>query len=84
MTKRRPDGPVIDQFDALNAWSRGGERAPHKPLLVLHALGRWSRGETGDIPFKQVDADLTGLLKEFGPPRPVPGVDRGTVGSPSY
>src|SRR6516165_985251 len=56
-------------FDRLNVWSRGDQRAPHKPLLVLYALGRWSRGETGYIPFNQVDADLTGLLKEFGPPR---------------
>src|SRR5581483_9922455 len=60
---------VLHLFDQLNVWSRGDQRAPHKPLLVLYALGRWSRGETTDIPFKQVDADLTGLLKEFGPPR---------------
>jgi putative restriction endonuclease len=60
---------VLRLFDKLNVWSRGDQRAPHKPLLVLYALGRWSRGETGDIPFNQVDADLTRLLKEFGPPR---------------
>src|SRR5262249_52633810 len=60
---------VLHLFDELNVWKRGGQRAPHKPLLVLYALGRWSRGETGIIPFKQVEADLTGLLKEFGPPR---------------
>jgi hypothetical protein len=39
MKRRRPGGRVIDQYDALNVWSRGGERAPHKPLLVLYALG---------------------------------------------
>jgi putative restriction endonuclease len=60
---------VLHRFDKLNVWSRGDRRAPHKPLLVLYALGRWSRGEAAYIPFKQVDADLTGLLKEFGPPR---------------
>src|SRR5262249_49131333 len=60
---------VLHLFDELNVWKRGGQRAPHKPLLVLYALGRWSRGETGAIPFREVDADLTGLLKEFGPPR---------------
>src|SRR5262249_31669084 len=42
---------------------------PHKPLLVLHALGRWSRGETADIPFREVERDLTPLLQEFGPRR---------------
>jgi putative restriction endonuclease len=60
---------VLGLFDRLNVWSRGDQRAPHKPLLVLYALGRWSRGEPADIPFKQVDAGLTDLLKEFGPPR---------------
>jgi putative restriction endonuclease len=60
---------VLHLFDKLNVWSRGDQRAPHKPLLVLYALGQWSRGEKTEIPFKQVDADLTGLLKEFGPPR---------------
>jgi putative restriction endonuclease len=60
---------LLCQFDQLNIWSRGGERAPHKPLLVLYALGRWSRGETTDIPFADVDRDLTPLLREFGPSR---------------
>ena len=60
---------ITDSFERLNVWSRGGQRAPHKPLLVLYALGRWSRGDTGAIPFRDVDRDLTALLKEFGPPR---------------
>jgi putative restriction endonuclease len=60
---------VLHLFEKLNVWSRGDERAPHKPLLVLYALGRWSRGETADVSFEQLDPDLTGLLKEFGPPR---------------
>jgi putative restriction endonuclease len=60
---------VLHLFDQLNVWSRGDQRAPHKPLLVLYALGKWGRGDRTDIPFMQVDTDLTRLLKEFGPPR---------------
>lgn len=60
---------ILALFDTLAVWSRGDQRAPHKPLLVLYALGRWSRGEMADVPFREVDADLTGLLKEFGPSR---------------
>jgi putative restriction endonuclease len=60
---------LLRLFDNLNVWRRGYQRAPHKPLLVMYALGRWSRGETADIHFQQVEADLTPLLKEFGPPR---------------
>src|SRR5262249_37279885 len=53
----------------LNVWSRGGQRAPHKPLLALYALGRWSRGDRGEIPFHEAERDLEGLLQEFGPER---------------
>jgi putative restriction endonuclease len=60
---------VLDQFDQLAVWSRGDQRAPHKPLLVLYALGRWTRGDRSDIPFRDVAPVLTELLKEFGPPR---------------
>ena len=35
---------ILKAFDRINVWSRGSERAPHKPLLVLYALGQLSRG----------------------------------------
>jgi putative restriction endonuclease len=60
---------ILSAFGTLNVWSRGGQRAPHKPLLVLYALGRWSRGERDDLTFREAAPDLTALLKEFGPPR---------------
>src|SRR5262249_38742900 len=60
---------VLQQFDRLAVWRRGDQRAPHKPLLVLYALGRWQRGERAVIPYAEVEHDLTALLKEFGPPR---------------
>ncbi len=53
----------------LSIWSRGGERAPHKPLLLLWALGRLSHGEPRLVPYTTVDAGLKPLLQEFGPPR---------------
>src|SRR5262249_39655594 len=60
---------ILHQFDRLNVWSRGGQRAPHKPLLALYALGRWSRGDRGEIPFHEAERGLEGLLPEFGPER---------------
>ncbi len=60
---------VLKHFDALGVWTQGDQRAPHKPLLALYALARWSRGDYGAVPFADVDRDLTPLLKEFGPPR---------------
>lgn len=59
---------VIDRFRELNVWSRGAERAPHKPLLLLMALGALSRGESA-LPFSVVELKLVELLREFGPTR---------------
>jgi putative restriction endonuclease len=60
---------VLKLFDDLTVWSSGDQRAPHKPLLILYALGRYRPGEPSEIPFAEVSRDLTELLKEFGPSR---------------
>ena len=60
---------LLKQFKDLNVWRRGDERAPHKPLLVLYALGRIQAGADRLIPFDQIEGPLTRLLEEFGPPR---------------
>ena len=60
---------ILKAFDRINVWSRGSERAPHKPLLVLFALGQLSRGGPKLIAFRDLAPKLTELLKEFGPTR---------------
>lgn len=57
------------RIEEITVWKRGGERAPHKPLLLLYALARCSRGEPRLVLYEEADADLRGLLEEFGPPR---------------
>ena len=59
---------MLERFEQLNVWTRGSERAPHKPLLVLHALARLSHGQES-VPFTPVDEVVGALLREFGPPR---------------
>ena len=56
-------------FTTINVWKRGAERAPHKPLLLLYALGKCQRGESRAMPYAEVDPALQGLLRAFGPPR---------------
>jgi putative restriction endonuclease len=34
-----------EKLNSIKMWQRGGERAPHKPLLLLYALGRLTHGE---------------------------------------
>jgi putative restriction endonuclease len=59
---------VLQCFDELNTWKQGDQRAPHKPLLVLYALGRWQQGRS-EVAFREAEPDLSALLREFGPPR---------------
>ena len=60
---------IIQRFEKLRVWKRDGERAPHKPLLVLYAIGKLLRGEGRLIPYSDVDNNLGKLLREFGPKR---------------
>ena len=58
---------LLQKFENLNLWKRGGKRACHKPLLVIYAIGKLLRGEGRLIPYVEIDDDLGKLLTEFGP-----------------
>lgn len=60
---------LLTRITALNVWKKGDQRAPHKPLLLLLALGRIHADLPRLIPFDQIDAKLTQLLQDFGPSR---------------
>jgi putative restriction endonuclease len=59
---------LFSRFESLTTWSSGGQRAPHKPLLILYALGEWARGQQS-VRFADARQPLTDLLRDFGPPR---------------
>ena len=46
---------IIQRFETLNIWSSGGQRAPHKPLLVLYAIGRLLRDGIRLIPYTEIE-----------------------------
>jgi putative restriction endonuclease len=54
---------------AVRQWSRGGERAPHKPLLLLYLLGRLQQTGTTQVSFVEAEPVVDEMLAEFGPPR---------------
>ncbi|MFC4505675.1 MULTISPECIES: phosphorothioated DNA-binding restriction endonuclease [Streptomyces] len=58
----------LERTAALRQWARGGARAPHKPLLLLYALGRFQRDDQEELRYSAVEEDLKGLLAEYGPP----------------
>ncbi|SAK40244.1 hypothetical protein AWB75_00177 [Caballeronia catudaia] len=59
---------ILHRFEKLNVWRRGDQRAPHKPLLVLLALGLFLRN-IRIVPFAEYGDTLSDLLREFGPQR---------------
>ncbi|NDK55445.1 phosphorothioated DNA-binding restriction endonuclease [Pontibacter fetidus] len=60
---------LLSQFQNINTWKSKGTRAPHKPLLILLALGEIQRGNPGFIPFTTIEPKLKDLLIDFGPYR---------------
>lgn len=65
------DSPWLERVSRLRVWTRNGIRAPHKPLLLLYALGRLQRqGHNVPIPFAEAEAPMQALLDEYGPPNP--------------
>lgn len=52
----------------LRTWKRGERRAPHKPLLLLYALGRIQAGAPRLADFVEAESCLKSLLERFGPP----------------
>lgn len=59
---------VLIRIRELAIWRRRGERAPHKPLLLLLALGHFQRGQKA-VPYSECRLALAKLLREFGPSR---------------
>ena len=59
----------LKNFNRLAVWKRNDERAPHKPLLVLWAIGRCLQGKKRLVEYQVVHEALVSLLSEFGPAR---------------
>jgi len=53
---------------SLSVWKKSGQRAPHKPLLILYALAQLQH-RNFTLPYEQVRVKLKNLLIEFGPHR---------------
>ena len=63
----------IDQLketlNNISVWKKGGQRAPHKPLLILYALSQCIQRKNRLIKFSEIDSKLGQLLRDFGPLR---------------
>lgn len=60
---------IRHRFRNLNVWKSDGQRAPHKPLLLLYALGRYQQGKPRFMSYAEIESDVKQLIADFGPPR---------------
>lgn len=59
---------MLERFAALRQHQHDGQRSPHKPLLVLLALGRLAATGSSELPWSAAESELADLIAEFGPP----------------
>lgn len=60
---------LIQKVRNITTWSRDGERAINKPLMLLLALSKLVNEDKRLISYAEVDLKLKELLREFGPQR---------------
>ena len=53
----------------IRQWAQRGMRAPHKPLLLLHAIAQLHNDRTSRLAYDQLGPRLRVWLDEFGPQR---------------
>jgi len=63
------DDEIVDRFAGVTMWKANGQRAPHKPLLILWSLARLQRGESRLMPYSELNGPFRNLLRDFGPSR---------------
>ncbi|MCY4218437.1 MAG: HNH endonuclease [Gammaproteobacteria bacterium] len=58
---------LIEKFNKINTWKSGGRSAPHKPLLLLWAIGRCQNNKSRMTTYSEVEIALRLLLNKFWP-----------------
>ena len=57
-------------ISSITIWRKDGQRAPHKPLLLLYALSRYKQGHGRFFNYDtEIREPLHNLLERFGPQR---------------
>lgn len=58
---------LLDRLMNLRQYQQDGKRHPHKPLLVLLALGQLAETGSSKVPWALAEVRLAELIAEFGP-----------------
>ena len=63
-----PNDDLLTRIKKIRVDSRYGRRSPHKPLLLLLAIGRHWKGYDRQATFDDIEGDLNRLIRRFGLP----------------
>ena len=64
---------AVERLLSVRQHQGGGQRAPHKPLLILLALGRLSQTGSSQLSWSEAERELADLLNHFGRPSETKG-----------
>lgn len=59
---------LLRRVQTIRVASLQGRPSPHKPLLLLLAIGRHLNGHDTLVAFEQIEADLNSLIRRYGLP----------------
>lgn len=62
------DEEVLERLATFRQYQHDGRRVPHKPLLVLLALGKLEGTGSSSVSWAKAEDELADLIAEFGPP----------------
>jgi putative restriction endonuclease len=62
------DEQVLKRLATFRQYQHDGKRVPHKPLLVLLALGKLEETGSSSVAWSSAETQLANLIAEFGPP----------------
>lgn len=68
MTISEMNADLLSRIENLSIWTRGDQRAPHKPLLLLWALGRIQQGQPRLATYAETAGAVDTLLLAYGSP----------------
>lgn len=68
-------GDLLDRFDSIRIFAKGGKLAPHKPLLLLYALAQLKNDKIERIAFTDAEVAVGPLVQTYGPFNAEPSVN---------
>jgi putative restriction endonuclease len=73
---------LLARLAGLRRANIGGQRAPHKPLLLLWLFARFAATGSSAASYEQAEAPVSQLINDFGPPVASPAAARKRAAMP--